>query len=194
MQYETSSDDSSYDSSYDSSDDNEDSVNSSNDDIVDPLPPSPPITPSYKLILPQIYNSTIHGNPDCDGHYLVHRVLKNTNYYNPTHVRTMQFINNHDRLFAHAFIRDYSRIIGAVRFAQPQIAECVYLEGGEYVAILKTFYIRIIQRAWKKIFARRLQIHQQKKQAVNILYRLKHGSWPDHCTQLPSLRGLLVNR
>jgi hypothetical protein len=186
-QYETSSDD--------SSDDTE-SINSSNDDIVEPPPlplPHPARTESsYKLVLPQIYNSTIHGNPYCDGHYLVHRVLKNTNYYNPSHVRTMQFINNHDKLFMHAFIRDYSRIIGTVRFAQPQIAECVYLEGGEYVAILKTFYIRIIQRAWKKTFAQRLQIHQQKKLAINILYRLKHGYWPDHCTHLPSLKGLLV--
>lgn len=184
-QYDTSSDD-----------DGTESDNSSNDDMVDPVPQPVPLparsAASYKLVLPQMYNSTIHGNPDCDGHYLVHRVLKNTNYYNPSHVRTMHFINNHDKLFVHAFIRDYSRIIGAVRFAQPQIAECVYLEGGEYVAILKTFYIRIIQRAWKKTFAQRLQIHQQKKLAINILYRLKHGRWPDHCTQLPLLKGLLV--
>jgi len=184
-QYDTSSDT----SSDDTNSDDASSINLSNDETT-VLPP--PIVASYKLILPQMYNSTIHGNPDCDGHYLVHRLLKNTNYYNPTHVRTMQFINNHDRLFRHSFIRDYSRIIGEVKFAQPQIAECVYLEGGEYVAILKTFYIRIIQRAWKKTFARRLQIHNQKKLAINILYRLKHGYWPDHCTQLPSLRGLLV--
>jgi hypothetical protein len=161
---------------------------------VDELIEPPSIAISYKLILPQIYNSTIHGNPYCDGHYLVHRVLKNTNYYNPTHVRDMQFINNHDKLFMHEFIRNYSRIIGAVGFAQPQIAECVYLSGGEYVAILKTFHIRIIQRAWKKTFAQRVQMQGQKKQADNILYRLKHGRWPDHCIHLPSLRGLLVKR
>ena len=179
---------------YDTSSNTSSDDSSSDDDNVDPppFPPPLPIVASYKLVLPQMYNSTIHGNPYCDGHYLVHRVLKNTNYYNPSHARTMHFINNHDKLFRHAFIRDYSRIISAVRFAQPQIAECVYLAGGEYVAILKTFYIRIIQRAWKKTFARRLQIHQQKKLAINILYRLKHGIWPDHCTHLPSLRGLLV--
>jgi hypothetical protein len=153
-----------------------------------------PMISSYNLVLQQMYNSKIHGNPDCDGHYLVHRVLKNTNYYNPSHVRTMQFINNNDKMFMHTCIRNYSRIIETPTFAQPQIAECVYLSGGEYVAILKTFYIRLIQRAWKKTFARRVQIQQQKKLAVNVLYRLKHGRWPDHCIQPPSLRGLLVNR
>lgn len=177
-----------YDTSSDIDSDETGSVHSA-DELIE----VPPI-PSYKLVLPQIYNSTIHGNPYCDGHYLVHRTLKNTNYYNPTNVRDMQFINNHDRLFMHAFIRNYSRIIGTVGFAQPQIAECMYLSGGEYVAILKTFYIRIIQRAWKKTFAQRVQIQQQKKQVDNILYRLKHGRWPDHCIHLPSLRGLLVKR
>lgn len=175
---------------YDTSSDDTDSIHS----VDDPVEmPRQRIASPYKLVLPQIYNSTIHGDPECDGHYLVHRTLKNTNYYNPSHVRTMQFINNHDKMYMHPFIRNYSRIIGAVGFAQPQIAECVYLPGGEYIAVLKTFYIRLIQRAWKKTFARRVQMQQQKKRPDNILYRLKHGRWPDNCINLPSLRGLLVN-
>lgn len=38
-----------------------------------------------------------------------------------------------------------------------ELAECVYLPSGHCCAILKTFWIRIIQRKWKKVYRQRRQ-------------------------------------
>jgi hypothetical protein len=61
-----------------------------------------------------------------------------------------------------------------------EIAYCVTLSGDEYVAILKTFWIKIIIRAFKKAF--------KKKMWFVYLNRLK-GKIP---INKPLLKGLLV--
>lgn len=55
---------------------------------------------------------------------------------------------------SHPYIRNYNHINRNI--LNIQIAEKVILKGGECVAIIKTFWIRIIQRTWKKVFRKYL--------------------------------------
>jgi len=87
----------------------------------------------------------------------------------------------------HHSVRNYHTIIEKQDYIQPQIAHCVYLPGGECVAILKTFWIRIVQRTWKKIYKQRLHIIQLRKQPSSLFYRETHGKWPISCNRLPGL-------
>lgn len=87
----------------------------------------------------------------------------------------------------HTSIRNYHTIIGKQDYIQPQIAQCVYLPGGECIAILKTFWLRIVQRTWKKIYKQRLHIIQLRKTPASLFYREVHGKWPPMCNRLPGL-------
>ena len=129
-------------------------------------------TENHHLIMCEIYNSFIHGQhflkeyetEDVDGHYLVYckfdfqkekNIWKNirkteiwlSNVYKNI-IEQQQMKINHD------FIRNYKNIIQ--RGCRPEIAKIIYLQGGECIAILKTFWIRLIQRTWKNVFKKRI--------------------------------------
>ena len=156
----------------------------------------------YHLITYEIYNSNLHGCTDCDGHYLVHIELKKTNYFNNKFIKSLYKHNKRlaynlrigNSRIMHPFIRNYVNLLETKSISQVQIAQCIMLPGGEIIAILKTFYIRIIQRAWKKIFALRVKIQMKKRHPTNLLYRARHGVWPRDCLNAPSLRGLLIKK
>ena len=75
----------------------------------------------------------------------------------------------------HPTIRNYHNIISNPNYIKPEIGEYIILPTQEAVAILKTFWLRIIQRKWKKVFQER-----KEKRRLNYDERL-----------LPSLRGML---
>ena len=68
----------------------------------------------------------------------------------------------------------------------------VYVDNNEaYNVTIKTFWLRLIQRAWKRVFRERQRIISQSKNPQTIRNRsLGNMSQPN----LPSLRGLLVKR
>ena len=55
--------------------------------------------------------------------------------------------------FEHDLIRNYYNIVSNINnYIKPEIFQKIYLSGTECCAVLKTFWIRIIQRAWKRVF------------------------------------------
>jgi hypothetical protein len=92
----------------------------------------------YKIVLCDLFDSNIYGidensDKNIEKHFIV---IRSYAYYNS------KFIKKD--------INFYSKQLDKI--IQPEIAECIILSGGEFVAILKTFWIRIIQRKWKKVF------------------------------------------
>lgn len=147
----------------------------------------------FNLVTVCVYNSKVHGSPECDGHYLVYSALMQTNYYTRRVLHNIKEMNAFysNRVRNHRFIRNYKVITNSQTVCSPQIAECIYLPGGEHVAIIKTMYIRLIQRAWKKVYAMRVSAAMKKLHPTNILHRLARGTWPECCTNLPTIRGIL---
>jgi hypothetical protein len=95
----------------------------------------------------------------------------------------------------HDLIRNYDNIVRNVhRHIKPEIALKVYLSGGECVAILKTFWICIIQRAWKRVYLQRMEVHSRRMCIDSLEHRSITGRWPGNCFHIPSLYGLLVSR
>ena len=62
---------------------------------------------------------------------------------------------------------------------------------GTYSVIVKTFWLKIIQRKWKKIFKMRKEILSNRLQLSSIHHREVHGSWPISLRVIPGLVGLL---
>lgn len=59
--------------------------------------------------------------------------------------------------------------------------------------VLKTHWLRLIQRAWKKRFAGYKNILTQRKYLKNLYYKEVHGHWPPHLSNTnKKLYGLLA--
>lgn len=63
---------------------------------------------------------------------------------------------------------------------------------GEYCAIIKTFWLRIVQRAWKKQFAKRQSIIRSRGHIASQRHFELTGTYPRSIRTIPGLRGLLA--
>ena len=88
----------------------------------------------------------------------------------------------------HPMIRNYTNICLKIK---PEIAECIYLKTGECICILKTFWLRLIQRTWRKIYKQRQHIFQIRHTLKSLRYREIHGKWPVSCNNMPTIHGML---
>lgn len=105
------------------------------------------------------------------------------------YLKRMNFDNNNLEL--HPTIRNYFNIISRPNYIKPEIGEYIILPTQEAVAILKTFWLRIIQKKWKKVFRERSNIIIRRSMLSNLLIKETNGQWPDCCLYLPGLRGML---
>ena len=95
------------------------------------------------------------------------------------------------RNFPHKTIRNYYNIIRKPDYIKPEIGECIELVTGEQIVIIKTIWIKIIQRNWKKVFAKRQLIIKYRTSPTSLSFRQLTGKWPEYCLYMPSLNGLL---
>ena len=104
-----------------------------------------------------------------------------------------KYTNLNNNMKTHSIIRNYKQIIAQQNYIQLHIAKVIYLSGLECVAILQTFWIKIIQRTWKKIYKKRCIVIALRKSPISLFYKERYGKWSDNCLYLPSLQGLLSN-
>jgi hypothetical protein len=115
-----------------------------------------------------------------------------------THISNVQrlYVNEYTSLitrhFPHKTIRNYHNIISRPDYIKPEIGECIELFTGEQIVIIKTFWLKIIQRKWKKVFAKRQSIIKYRLSPSSLSFRQLTGKWPEYCLHMPSLRGLLL--
>ena len=91
----------------------------------------------------------------------------------------------------HPTIRNYHNIISNPNYIKAEIGEYIILPTQEAIAILKTFWLRIIQKKWKKVFQERKNTIRQRCHFSNLKIREIRGKWPDSCFNLPGLKGML---
>jgi hypothetical protein len=116
--------------------------------------------------------------------------------------KTSRFItNNYSNLIHyhpsgqrnHPTIRNFHSIISKPNYIKPEIGVYITLPTKEMIAILKTFWLRIIQRTWKKIYKERNQIIQYRKTPYALFVFQRTGKWPSGFQILPGLNGMLWN-
>lgn len=149
----------------------------------------------FNIVLCELYNKNIHGiphiNSNVDYHYLtIHRYKRldmdiindMCEFLNAEYI----YLPNHH----HNIFRNYRNIIRE-NYIKPEIAECIYLPNGESVCIIKTFWLKIIQRTWKRIFRDRNNIIRQRSSIKALRYIELFGKWPSYCNYFPSIHGML---
>ena len=95
-------------------------------------------------------------------------------------------------LYPHPIVRNFDTIVSNNNYIKFDILQYILDETtGCACAILKTHFIRIIQKKWKKIYAERINIINERNKYQNIDYYNKYNIWPSNCQAFPSLKGML---
>lgn len=117
---------------------------------------------------------------------------------NPNYINSLKAIQQlysieyaNMRSISHPIIRNYSNIIRRANYIKPEIGLCIELHTHEQIVIIKTIWIKIIQRKWKKVFAERKRLLSERCSPVALYNRMMTGKWPSHCLVLPGLNGML---
>lgn len=162
----------------------------------------------FCIVLHELFHPTHHGfdddsDPNVIGHFLVHssyqafRLIEDgvilpdvtmddieEHYY--------QYLRSREPVLQHPVVRNYRSIIMNEKFMRPEIAQCITLSGGECVAILKTIWLRLIQRTWKKIYKERQRILLLRCRPESLKYIQIYGKWSQECCFMPSLKGMMT--
>ena len=108
-----------------------------------------------RIVLCQLYHPQIHGkNNNLVGHYLCEYIYKCPFKY------TLKYRTN-------VYYRNFMKHNENCETTIPEIATVIYLQSGECVCVLKTFWIRIFQRIWKSYWMKL----QKKKNLRYLLNR-----------------------
>ena len=91
----------------------------------------------------------------------------------------------------HKLIRNYVNIVTKDNYITPQIGERIYLSGDECVAIIKTMWLKIVQRCWRRVYKTRMQIITNIKRNPQYLLRREYDSkWN---IRIPTIHGMFWN-
>ena len=160
-----------------------------------------PTFTKYTIILCELYNHFIHGiteNVSVNSHYLVSWRFKQLNMCyiddiaSDENQRYAEFYEtNHPCIRKHLIYKNYKNIIVRENYIKPEIALCIYLPTNECIAILKTFWLKIIQRKWKNIIKQRNYIIQKRCNLNELKHRELLGRWRRDCYYYPTLKGML---
>ena len=103
------------------------------------------------------------------------------------------YLNSLNTLYLenHPTIRNYHNIIKNPNYIKAEIGEYIILPTQEAIAILKTFWLRIIQKKWKKVFQERKNIIKQRCNLLNLLTRELSINLINLYKNLPGLKGML---
>jgi hypothetical protein len=186
-----------------------DSDYSHDDDDEQIYEPEELSTTKYNIVLCEIYNDLIYNSINLNTrtsiiNNTINNLLQlNTHYivmyrfkcYNKILIDgcIMDYLFDIDRWpigrpINHPMIRNYTNICLKIK---PEIAECIYLDTGECICILKTFWLRLIQRTWRKIYKKRQHMFQMRHTLKSIRYREIYGKWPLEYMNMPTIHGML---
>tara|TARA_B110000003_G_scaffold173014_1_gene172591 strand:+ start:3786 stop:4364 length:579 start_codon:yes stop_codon:yes gene_type:complete len=171
------------DSSWDSDDDNE--------------------NPKHCLGLCILWCDDIHGSSvgsDINSHWLVHERIRLNEFFQ----QDLDWVENYRRNIEaylsvmpqdlsryHPLLRNYTDIVSRPYSPKIDIIYMDYLPGHEAVAYIKTFWLRLVQRRWKKLYKERQDIIKKRCQIKSLNYRQTHGKWPHGLNNLPNIREII---
>ena len=151
------------------------------------------------LVISEIHVPDLHGfmensSEDIYMNYIVTKIIDLEEFYSYDYMDDIAILNEcYVYGIHHPYIRNYVNIITNDDYIKVDIADLEELEGGEIVAYHKTFWLRIIQRKWKKIYKERREIIEKRKRMKSLNMRSLYGKWPKCLCNIPKLCGMLNN-
>jgi hypothetical protein len=92
----------------------------------------------------------------------------------------------------HKIVRNYINIVTKDNYITPHIGQRIYLSGHECVAIIKTMWLKIVQRCWRRVYKKRMQIIREINRNPQYLLRREYDSkWNN--IRIPTIHGMFWN-
>jgi len=144
----------------------------------------------YYIAICEILHPIIHGQDEnssagIETHFLVTETFELEDFYNNSYKEMLTIYqreyNGYSRVLnrlKHPTIRNYNNIIKDKNYIKIDIVFVEELSGNESVGYIKTFWIKLIQRRWKKIYKQRQDILKQRMLPKSIREREITGKWP----------------
>lgn len=88
----------------------------------------------------------------------------------------------------------YQNIFNRKTINNTEIMQTVIIEKNNlplYTVILKTHWLRLIQRHWKSVYKKQKYIINHQRKPANIRFREIYGFYPKQISYIPGLKGLL---
>lgn len=147
------------------------------------------------LIHPAVHGVTEDSSPGIMGHYLTIERYEPEEFMENEHLPFIDVVRAatqcERRTRAHPYIRAYADVVARSDYCDLHIGNTHELPGGENIAILKTHWLRIVQRRYKRLLSERLKLAKARAHPASLIHREAKGVWPDHLKAFPSLRGCL---
>ena len=148
-----------------------------------------------KLAICTIFNPEMHGHNSANSsnihsQYLIYSIIDIDDFYNDAYKETLNqwkreykswILNKRENNeeIKHPNIRNYKKIISkSVNYKINIVRDEVLTPGQEQIAYINTFWIKIIQRKWRKIYNERKKILQLRKSFHAIREKEMTGKWP----------------
>ena len=110
--------------------------------------------------------------------YLMVNSISNTTYFQWPHESSLRYL--------------YYYGMTPMHNPKVDIMQLHILEDGTYSVIIKTFWLKLIQRKWKKIYQIRRRVLENRLHFTSLYHREVHGDWPVHIRTMPGLHGLMA--
>ena len=73
------------------------------------------------------------------------------------------------------------------------IMKLFILDDHTYTVVIKTYWLKIIQRHWKKVYSQRKYCISRRRQIKTMMYVERNGMYPYDCHSMPGLQGMLMS-
>ena len=155
----------------------------------------------FKLAICELHIPDLHkymGINDAilSSHYMVTSIITPEDFYNDNYKQDMAILKECYLMWlsqsmivgnniAHPLIRNYRTIIDNGNYIKLDIIQINYYGEVELIAILKTFWLRLIQRKWKRIYKQRAHIIKKRMRNSSLKHRETSGKWRNSINTLP---------
>lgn len=124
---------------------------------------------NFQIAICEIFNRRIHGyiagqsSNGIDSHILVKTTFTAEEFMNNEYSEIIENMQQEYNTYPigykyHNIIRNYSNIVSSPNYYKVDIVQMFELRGGECIAIVKTYLLKILQRKWRKWFNNRYRI------------------------------------
>jgi hypothetical protein len=146
------------------------------------------------LFHPVLHGMTETSSPEITGHFLVYTTIELADFYEMSYLHEENHLQRYynavvelygQKLEGPRSIRNYLSV--AKKYSRLEIIQADVLSPGEEeVGILKTFWLRLIQRRWRKIYQARKRLIKERSTMGALRERQLTGQWPRHLRQWPA--------
>ena len=119
-----------------------------------------------EIFHPKLHGLTNNSSPTICTQYIIHRTFFLSEFWDMSYQEYIEQLLEHyhynfyyhrrGSIIYHPIIRNYHNILNNVNHYKLDIIQVIELSGNEQVACIKTIWLKLLQRRWKKIYKERI--------------------------------------